>query len=246
VGLNLNLEPIISIFKYHMNSFNDLAGTLSMSASGVGSSLTAIAASVLVAVIVFVVGWLIGILVSKVVEKIIKSIKLDALLKTAGVDSLVHKMGLKLNSGKFIGEIARWYVVVVVLIVSFDIIGLNHITAFLANIAMGYLPKVIAAVLILIIAAVIAEALKKVIVASAKGAGVASANFAGSVAKWAIWISAILAALIELQIATTFIQTIFTGLIVALAIALGLSFGLGGQDAARDYIAKVRSEIKKD
>lgn len=245
MGLKLNLEPIISI-KYHMNSFNNLVDTLSMSAQGVGSSLTSVAASVLIAVIVFVVGWLVGVLISRVVEKIVKAIKLDGLLKTAGVDDLVNKMGLKLNSGKFLGEITRWYVVVVVLIVSFDIIGLNHITAFLANIAMGYLPKVISAVLILIIAAVISEAMRKVIVASAKGAGVSSANFAGSVAKWAIWISAILAALIELQIATTFIQTIFTGLIVALSIALGLSFGLGGQDAARDYIAKVKNEIRKD
>ncbi len=89
MGLKLNLEPIISI-KNHMNSFNNLVDTLSMSAQGVGSSLTSVAASVLIAVIVFVVGWLVGVLISRVVEKIVKAIKLDALLKTAGVDDLVN------------------------------------------------------------------------------------------------------------------------------------------------------------
>lgn len=229
-----------------MNSFNDLVNTLSMSAQGVGRSVVDVAASVLIAVIVFVVGWLLAVLISKAVQKIVKAIKLDALLKTAGVDELLSKMEIKLNSGKFLGEIARWYLVVVFLIVSFNIIGLNQVTAFLASVAIGYLPQVVSAVLILIIAALIAEAMRKVIVASAKGASVKSANFVGSVAKWAIWIAAILAALLELQIGTTFIQTMFTGLIVALSLALGLSFGLGGQDAARDYIAKLKNEIKND
>ncbi len=229
-----------------MNSFNELVNTLSMSASGVGSSFVDIAASVLIAVIVFVVGWLLAILVSKAIDRVVKAIKLDSLLKTAGVDELMNKMGVRLNSGKFLGEIARWYLVVVFLIVAFNIIGLNHVTTFLASVAIGYLPQVISAVLILIIAALIAEAMRKVIVASAKGANVKSANFVGSVAKWAIWIAAILAALLELQIGTTFIQTMFTGLIVALSLALGLSFGLGGQDAARDYLAKLKNEIKND
>lgn len=229
-----------------MNSFNELFDTLSMSARGVGSSVVDVAASVLIAVIVFVVGWLIAVLVSKAVQRLVKAIKLDSLLKTAGVDDLLSKMEIKLNSGKFLGEIARWYLVVVFLIVSFNIIGLNQVTAFLASVAIGYLPQVVSAVLILIIAALIAEAMRKVIVASAKGANVKSANFVGTVAKWAIWIAAVLAALLELQIGTTFIQTMFTGLIVALSLALGLSFGLGGQDAARDYIAKLKNEIKND
>ena len=229
-----------------MNSFNELVNTLSMSATGVGRSFVDIAASVLIAVIVFVVGWLLAILVSKAIDRLVKAIKLDSLLKTAGVDELMNKMGVRLNSGKFLGEIARWYLVVVFLIVAFNIIGLNHVTTFLASVAIGYLPQVISAVLILIIAALIAEAMRKVIVASAKGANVKSANFVGSVAKWAIWIAAILAALLELQIGTTFIQTMFTGLIVALSLALGLAFGLGGQDAARDYLAKLKNEIKND
>lgn len=229
-----------------MNSFSNFVDTLSMSARGVGNSFVDVAATVVVAVIVFVVGWLVGVLVSRVIEQVVKAIKLDTLLKTAGVDDLVSKMGVKLNSGRFLGELARWYVIVVALILSFDIIGLYQVTSFLSGIAIGYLPQVISAVLILIIAAVIAEAMRKIVVASAKGAGVSSANFVGSVTKWAIWIFAILAALFQLGIAATFIQTIFTGVIVALALALGLSFGLGGQDAARDFISKVKSEIRND
>ncbi len=61
--------------------------------------------------------------------------------------------------------------------------------------------------------------------------------------KWSIWIFALLTALVQLGIAVGFIQTLFTGVIVALALGFGLAFGLGGQDAAAQYIAKLRQEI---
>lgn len=229
-----------------MSNFNNFLSSLSDSAQGVGSSFIEIAVAIIIAVIVFVIGWVIGVLVSRLVEQVVKSIKLDKLLSAAGVNDLVKKMGISLNSGRFLGELAKWYVIVVSLILAFDILGLNQVTNFLSGIAVGYLPEVISAVLILIIAAVIADAVSKAVIASARAAEISSANFVGSVTKWAIWIFAILAALFQLQIAATFIQTIFTGVVVALALALGLSFGLGGQDAARDYIAKIKNEIRRD
>jgi small-conductance mechanosensitive channel len=64
----------------------------------------------------------------------------------------------------------------------------------------------------------------------------------GNVTKWAIWVFAILVALSQLGIASDFIHTLFTGFVVALSLALGLSFGLGGQDAARNFIEKTRNE----
>lgn len=229
-----------------MNSFNVFLDSLSESAQGVGFGLVDVAVAIVLAVVVFVIGWLIGVLVSRVIEHVVKTIKLDSLLSAAGIDDLVKRMGLTLNSGRFIGELVKWYVIVVSLILSFDILGLNQVTGFLSGIAIGYLPQVISAVLILVIAAVIAEAMRKTVVASAKAADISSANFAGSVTKWSIWVFAILAALFQLGIAATFIQTIFTGVVVALALALGLSFGLGGQEAAKDYLAKIKQEIRKD
>jgi len=114
---------------------------------------------------------------------------------------------------------------------------------FLEQVVLGYLPNVIVAVLILLVAVVIAETIQKIVSSSARAAGVRQSNLLGSIAKWAIWIFAILTALFQLGIAAPFIQTIFTGAVVAISLALGLSFGLGGQDAAASYIEKVKGEI---
>jgi hypothetical protein len=108
---------------------------------------------------------------------------------------------------------------------------------------LNYLPQVIVAVLILIAAGLVAEVMKKLVLSSAMAAGIASAGFLATATKWVIWIFAILIALSQLGIAAGFIQTIFTGLVVALSLGLGLSFGLGGQEAAGRVVEKLSKEM---
>ena len=201
--------------------------------------------ALLIAVIIFIIGWVVGASLSKVVEQLFKLIKVDAALKAAGVEGAVSKSGFKLNSGKFVGELVRWFVVIAFLIASFEILGLTQVNDFLKGVVLGYLPSVIASVLILMVAAILGEAVRKTVIGGIQAAGVSSANFLGSVAKWAIWIVALFAALSQLGIAPAVLQTLFTGVVIALSLALGLSFGLGGQDAASRFIEKLRGEISK-
>jgi hypothetical protein len=201
--------------------------------------------ALLIAVIIFIIGWVVGASLSKVVEQLFKVVKVDSALKAAGVEDLVKKSGTNLNSGKFVGELVRWFVVIAFLIASFEILGLTQVNDFLKGVVLGYLPSVIASVLILMVAAVLGEVVRKTIIGSVQAAGVSGANLLGSIAKWAIWIVALFAALSQLGIAPAVLQTLFTGVVIALSLALGLSFGLGGQDAASRYIEKLRGEISK-
>jgi hypothetical protein len=226
-----------------MNNLTTFTEALQESAAGLGRSFVETSALVVVAVVVFIIGWVIGILVARVIDQLVKAIKLDSLLSSAGVDDLARKMGTKLNSGKFLGEIGKWYVIIVSLLLSFDILGLDQVTQFLSDVAITYLPRVITSILILIIAAVVAEVMRKIVIAGSKGAGITSAKLLGTITKWAIWIFGLLVALVELGIAVILIERLFTGVVVAVALALGLSFGLGGQDAARDSISKMRKEV---
>jgi hypothetical protein len=201
--------------------------------------------ALLVAVIIFVIGWVVGASLSKVVEQLFKLIKVDGALRAAGVEEAVSKSGFRLNSGKFVGELVRWFVVIAFLIASFEILGLTQVNDFLKGVVLGYLPSVIASVLILMVAAILGEVVRKTVIGGVQAAGAASAHFLGSVAKWAIWIVALFAALSQLGIAPAVLQTLFTGVVIALSLALGLSFGLGGQETAGRYIEKLRSEISK-
>ena len=198
----------------------------------------------LLAIVVFLIGWLIAAMIEKAIAHVIRSIKLDKLLSSAGVEKVLSKAGFKLDSGLFIGALVKWFLIIVFLVASLDILGLSEVTQFLREVVLTYLPNVIVAVLVLVIGAIIAEFLEKVIAGSAKAAEVKSWNFLGSVAKWAVWVFAIIIALAQLGIAPQFLQILFTGFVAMLALAAGLAFGIGGKDHASKALDKLREGIK--
>lgn len=199
--------------------------------------------SLLVAIIIFVIGWLVGAGLGRIVAQVVRSIRVDNALKSAGFDEVVGRAGFSLDSGAFLGGLVKWFVIIVFLVASLDVLGLTQVNRFLNDVVLGYLPQVIVAVLILLVAAVIAEVVERIVTGAAKAAEMRSARFLGTAARWSIWVFAVLAALDQLQVATAFVQTLFTGVVVAISLAVGLAFGLGGQEAAGRYIERVRDEI---
>lgn len=219
---------------------------LQQSFNGMLAAVVAFIPNFVFAVIVFVIGWVIAWFVGNLIAQAVRAVKVDHALRSAGVDDVVSRAGYRLDSGAFLGGLIKWFIILVFLLAALQILGLTQVTFFLQAVVISFLPNVIIAVLILLVTAVIAEVAQGVVAGSARAAGITAAGFAGAAARWAIWIFGILAALSQLQIAQGILQTLFTGVVVALSLAFGLSFGLGGQDAARDFIARVRSEIKRD
>jgi small-conductance mechanosensitive channel len=201
--------------------------------------------NLIIALAIFVIGWVVGSVLGRVVAQVVKSLKVDNALRSAGLDDIVSRAGFDLDSGKFLGSLIKWFVIVVFLVAALDVLRLAQVNVFLQEVVLLYLPQVIVAVLILLVAAVIAEVMQNVVIGAAKAAHMSSAHFLGSVTKWAIWVFAILAALNQLGVASAFVQTLFTGIVVAVSLALGLSFGLGGQDSAARYLDKIRGEISQ-
>ena len=199
--------------------------------------------NLIVALVILLIGWIVGVVIEQAVVRFMGMIKFDEALRKAGFEELVKKAGLSLHSGHFVGAILKYFVVIAFLVASFDVLGLNQVTAFLQQIVLGYLPQLIIAILILLIGGVVGDVMSRIVGASSKTAGLTHANLLSVVTKWGIWVFAILVALSQMGIAGAFIQTLFTGFVVAVSLALGLSFGLGGQSAAARTIERVQSEI---
>lgn len=224
-------------------TLNNLSDVLTSRFGILSDEVLSIVPNLIVAIVLVILGWLVGAALSKLVSQIFKAIKLDKLLSTAGLEDLLNKAAIKLDSGKFVGEIIKWFTIIVFLVSALEVLGLSQVNIFLQEVVIAYIPNVLAAVLIMLVAVVIADTLRKTVIASAKAADIVSANFLGALTKWSIWIFAVLAALFQLGIGAMFIQTLFTGVVVAAALAFGLSFGLGGRDAAASYIEKIKKEI---
>src|SRR3989344_196745 len=222
------------------------AATLQSSFGDVWFTVVTCVPALLAALEIFIIGWIVGMILAKVIEQVVDVLRIDDALKASGVSEAVKDAGFNLNAGKLLGALVKWFIIIVFLIASLEVLGLVRVTIFLQQVVLMYLPQVIVAVLIIILAAIVAEVVRNIVIGSARAAGVKQANLAGAIAKWAIWIFAILAALNQLGVAAAFWQTLFTGIVVALSLAFGLAFGLGGKEAAARFIEKMRDEVTKD
>ncbi len=201
------------------------------------------APKLIVAIIFFIIGWILGSLVAKAFEHVINALKVDKLFASIGMDDFFRKAGMNLNTGYFIGQVVKWFVIIVFLLPSLNLVGLDYISFFLKDDVLGFLPRVIVAAFILIIATIVAEALSKAVNSSARAMNLHSANMLGTVAKYAVWIFAFIIALGQLGVAPAYMQILFAGIIGMLAIAGALAFGLGAKDAAGRFVAKIGEDI---
>ncbi len=198
-----------------------------------------------IAIVLFMVGWLLGNIVARALEQVFSALKVDNLFKSVGVDDTLRKAGMSLDSGHFVGQVAKWFVVVVFLIPSLDLVGLSSIKDFLQYDVLGFLPRVIVAAFILIIATMVSEGLSKATVATAKSMNLSSAYLLGAVAKYTVWVFAFIIALGQLGVADYYMSVLFTGIIAMLSFGGALAFGLGGKEAAARFISKLGEEVSQ-
>ncbi len=193
------------------------------------------------AIIVFLVGWVVAVALGKLVTEVVRALRVDALLQQLEVEKALERGGVRLNSGAFIGGLVRWFLIIVFLLAAVNILGLSQVSDFLTSVLL-YIPNVVVAALIIVIAVKVAEVVERAARSSVEAAGMSGA-IVGVMARWAIWIFAVVAALLQLGVATILLQTVITGLVAMLALAFGLAFGLGGKDAAASFVEKMRRDI---
>ena len=224
--------------------FTTWADVLSQSFQNLFYGSVAFIPNLVIAIVIFIVGWLIGVGLGRVVAQIVNSLRVDQALRSTGLEGLLSRAGYELSAGKFLGFLVEWFFIIVFLVAALDVLHLTTVNLFISDVVLGYLPQVIVAVLILFVAAIVATAAERIVAGAAKAASLHAANFLGKVARYAIWIFAILAALAQLNVATAFVQTLFMGVVIAVSLAVGLAFGLGGQASAARYLEHLHSEMR--
>ncbi len=210
---------------------------------GLGVEILMFLPKLVLAVIIFIIGWLIATVLADAVSKVVKTIKIDSIFESAGAKGLLNKAGFELNSGVFFGGIVKWFVIIGFLVAALDIFNLQAVNTLLTTVITQFIPNVAVASLILIVGAFLADFVQKVMSGAAKAVDAKSAGLVGGIARWAIWVFTIIAALMQLNIANQILSTLVTGLVAMLALAGGLAFGLGGKEAASRYLEKLRGDI---
>lgn len=196
------------------------------------------------AVIVFFVGWAIAIAIGRLVEKVLTILRINqAFENVKGLRDAASRASLAINIPRLFGEIVKWFFILVTLLAATNILGLSEVSQFLRQV-LEYIPNVVVAALILVIAVVLANFVYRTVAASVTAAGFGSAAAIAAVCKWAILVFALLAALLQLNVAVSLIQTILTAFFAMVALAGGLAFGLGGKELATKWLRKLETDLQ--
>ena len=191
---------------------------------------------ILNAAILLVAGYIIARLVRGILTKGLRALHFDNVADRAGITRFLRLAGTRLDASRVLAEVAFWWIFLFFIEMAFNALQLTQITNYI-NAILGYLPDVFAAILIVVIGALIANVVADIVRGAAGEAGLAAAPVLAGLARWAIIIFAVLAALTQLNVAQNMIFILFAAAVGMLALAGGLAFGLGGVDAARGLIS---------
>lgn len=193
------------------------------------------------ALVVILIGVVVAWAVKTIIVRVLKFVKVKPYTDAIGLNKIFPE---KLELVDLLGDLAKWIVVIIFLLPALEILNLTQVNTLVAQV-VSYLPNVVVAVVIVIVGAVLADLVSRVIESTAHTIGAKTAAVAADVARWSVIVFVVLAALLQLGIATTIIDRFVTGVVAMVAIAGGLAFGLGGQDAAKDAIARLKKNLPR-
>jgi len=183
------------------------------------------------AVIVLVVGWIVAGLLAGLVERVLKMVGFERAANTTGITAFIQRSGSSWTASAVVAEIIKWFIRLIALQAAASILGLNQISAII-NAILLWLPNLVVAIAIIVIGALIARFVSGLVRGTTGQMGFSNPDLLATIAQYAIITFAVIAAVDQLGIAETVVNTLFIGLVATLVLAFGLAFGLGGQQTA--------------
>lgn len=181
------------------------------------------------ALIIFLFGLILAKWSKALIIKILGAIKLDKLVKKSGLEPFLTKADIRVKAEVVFGDIVRWLIIVVFFIAGVNILGLTTVSSVLSSV-LAYIPKIVSAVLILAVGVLLAGVVESFIKGTVNQVDPKTSRLLSKIASYLVVIVFILAAINELGIAQSLINTLFIGLIATLALGFGLAIGLGAKD----------------
>lgn len=192
--------------------------------------------------VILIVGLIIAALVARALTFLLRKVGFDRMSDRIGLTRFEQRMGVKMDAAGLLGRIVYWFIVLIFLVPAADALGVPAVSNIL-NELVAYIPNVFVAILVLFLGALAATVVADLVRGAIASANIGNPNIFAGIARWTIIGFAVLIALEQLNIAPALINELFGAFVAAVAIAFGLAFGLGGQDAARRWLARGESTL---
>jgi hypothetical protein len=198
--------------------------------------------NLITALLLLLLGWVVAILAKRFVIKTLRILNFEKFLKNQSIDK---SLGNNITISDVLALMLYYWVILVFVQAAVDKLYLGTITIVLTQV-LNYVPLLAGAILILIGAALLGEFVKRRILQL--GEKDPSVQMVSRGVKLFIVCIGIVMALGTAKFDNTLLQNLILAFAQAvfygLALAFGLAFGLGGQEAARDWIKTLRIRFR--
>jgi hypothetical protein len=192
--------------------------------------------NLVVALLILLLGTIVGRWIGRFVEVVLNKMRFSELGSALHLEKYLAPFGMT-SLQQFLGKLAHFLIFMITLIAATDILELPQVTSLVQTVLL-YIPKAIVALLILVVG-LWASRLSDNILTGELSVRIPPLK---GLVRFLIVTFALLAALHQFEISPKLIEILFAGMIFAMSLATGLSFGLGGKDAARELLEKLKKK----
>ena len=197
----------------------------------------------LLVIIILIIGWIISRVIKTIVTKGLRTVKLDELSGSIGLNELLDKGGITYSLSELMGVICYWLAILVSFMVAINAVGLT-IAADLLNKIVLYIPNVIAAIFILTLGMFVATILRNIVITAANNAGLSQTRLLSKVVEVIVIAFSIFVALEQLKIGIRITELTLSIILGAVGLGLALAFGLGCKDIAGKFVNELIEKVK--
>ena len=183
------------------------------------------------AIVILIIGYIVAKILQAVVSRVLKAIGFDGWMEQGGIKQFFDLAQTSETPATVLGKLVFWLVFIIAITMAADALGISQVSQVLGQL-IAYIPSIIAAILILILASLLANFLSGVV------RGATGSDLLANVARYAIIVYAVFAAITELGIAVQLTAPTFLIILGAVALAAAIAFGWGGRDVAKDIIER--------
>jgi hypothetical protein len=199
--------------------------------------LAALAPRVLAAMTIVLVGWLVAALARRVTGRLLRALDFDGGCARWGLSAALRLRGLRHPPSEVVTRLVFWTLLLVASLMAIEALQMPGTAGSVAAV-VGFLPRILVAVLVVAGGWILAHFLAQAAIITAVNAQVPGVPLVAAAVRWLILVFAGAVALTQLGIAREMVLLGFGIAFGGLVLALALAFGLGARDLARQALER--------
>ncbi|USD25733.1 mechanosensitive ion channel family protein [Flagellimonas marinaquae] len=218
-----------------METINNWKAIASESLSTIGREIATAFPKIFGAIIILIIGWLTIKIVTFLLKKVLKITKIDALNEKINDMEITGKSDFKIDLSKIVLGFAKWFLILVFLILAADILNFQIISQEIGNL-LNYLPRFFSALVLLMVGFYIGSLVKKTVKKLFESFELGGSNLVSNLLFYIIVIFMSITALNQAGVDTTIITNNITMILGAFLLAFALGVGLGTREIIADIM----------